>query len=111
MARWVRRRDRAGRVLVIPNQKSGALETYRISRSEADRTAWAVDGAGRRWAGAAAINRTMRELGGYPSWLAAAYGLRPVAAAEDALYRWFVPRRSRFHRLGVRPECEDGGCD
>ncbi|HEY1455446.1 MAG TPA: DCC1-like thiol-disulfide oxidoreductase family protein [Candidatus Dormibacteraeota bacterium] len=110
MARWVRRRDRTGRVLVIPNQKSGVLETYRISREEADRSAWAVDGTGRRWEGAAAINRALRHLGGYPAWLAAVYALRPAAAAEEALYRWFAPRRSRFHRFGVRPECDDGGC-
>ena len=45
MARWVRRRDRAGRVLVVANQNSGVLERYGVTREEADRAAWTV----RRW--------------------------------------------------------------
>jgi predicted DCC family thiol-disulfide oxidoreductase YuxK len=111
MARWVRRRDRAGRVLVIANQKPGVLDAYRVSRSEADRTVWSVDRSGRRLSGAGAINRTLRELGGHPSKLAEPYRLRPIAAAEDALYRWFATHRSLFHRFGIRPECESGGCE
>lgn len=108
-ARWVRRRDPAGRVLVVANQKQGVLERYGLTREEADRSAWAVDGGGRRWEGAAALNRSMQELGGYPSWIAAAYRVKPIAMFEDALYRWFAPRRRRFARLGVRPECDEPG--
>ena len=37
MARWVRRRDRAGRVLAVANQTPGALERYGVTREEADR--------------------------------------------------------------------------
>jgi predicted DCC family thiol-disulfide oxidoreductase YuxK len=109
MARWVRRRDRAGRVLVIANQKPGVLAKYGLTREQVDRTAWAVDRAGRRWEGAAAINRVMEELGGFPSTLAAAYRATAIAAVEDWLYGWFAPRRSRFRRFGIRPECEDAG--
>jgi len=108
-ARWLRRRDRAGRVLVIANQKPGVLEKYGLTREQAERSAWAIDAAGRRWEGAAAINRVLRELGGLPSWTARAYRVRPLAAAEDALYRWFAPRRSMFRRWGTRPECEEPG--
>jgi predicted DCC family thiol-disulfide oxidoreductase YuxK len=111
MARWVRRRDRAGRVLAVASQKRGALEGYGVTRAEADRAAWTVDRAGRRLEGAAAINRVLHELGGTWASLAALYRLQPVAAAEEALYRWFARRRSRFHRFGVKPECDEPGSD
>ena len=111
MARWARRRDRAGRVLVIANQKPGVLERYGITREEADRAAWTIDSDGRRLEGAAAVNSALAELGGFWSALAAAYRLPAVAAVEEAAYRWFAPRRSRFHRLGVRPECDEPGSE
>jgi predicted DCC family thiol-disulfide oxidoreductase YuxK len=111
MARWVRRRDRTGRVLVIPNQTRGVLGRYRIMREEADRAAWAIDPDGRRWGGAGAVNRTLREIGGGWSALAAPYRLAPVAALEEAAYRWFARNRASFHRLGVRPECDEAGSD
>ncbi|TMC80412.1 MAG: DUF393 domain-containing protein [Chloroflexi bacterium] len=108
MARWVRRRDLAGRVLVVANQKPGVLERYGVTRDEADRAAWTVEPDGRRLEGAAAINRVLAELRGWAA-LAVPFRLRPVAALEERLYRWFVPRRSSFHRLGVRPECDEPG--
>ena len=113
MAHWVRRRDRAGRVLVIASQKPGVLERYRITRTEADRAAWTLDRSGRRLEGAAALNRVLDELGGGWAVLAAPYRLRPIAAVEEAAYRWFAPRRSGFHRLGVTPECDqpEAGCE
>jgi predicted DCC family thiol-disulfide oxidoreductase YuxK len=110
MARWVRRRDRAGRVQAIPNQQPGALERYGVTRAEADRAAWTVDAQGRRLEGAAAVNRVLAEQGGPWRAVAALYRLRPAAAAEEALYRWFARHRSRFHRFGVTPECDDPGC-
>ena len=90
MARWVRRRDRAGRVLAVANQAPGALERYGVTRQEADRAAWTVEPAGRRLEGAAAINRVLAELGGGWRAMAALYRARPVAAAEEAFYRWFA---------------------
>ncbi len=109
MARWVRRRDRAGRVLAVASQSRGVLERYGISRDEADRAAWTVDHDGHRLQAAAAINRVLEELG----WrtLPALYRLRPVAAVEEALYGWFARSRSRFRRLGVKPECEEVDSD
>jgi len=53
----------------------------------------------------------MREMGGGWAVVARAYRLRPVAAVEEAVYRWFARNRSRFHRFGVRPECEEPGSD
>jgi predicted DCC family thiol-disulfide oxidoreductase YuxK len=110
MARWVRRRDRAGRVLAIANQKRGVLARYGITRDEADRAAWTIDGEG-RLEGAAAVNRVWRELGGGWAALARVYQIRPVAFVEEAVYRSFARHRSSFHRFGVRPECEGAGAD
>jgi predicted DCC family thiol-disulfide oxidoreductase YuxK len=112
MARWVRRRDRAGRVLAVANQKQGVLVRYGLTREEADRAAWTID-RDERLEGAAAVNRVWRELGGGWAAAARAYGLRPVAIVEEAVYRWFARNRSSFHRFGVQPECEDAdaGCE
>jgi predicted DCC family thiol-disulfide oxidoreductase YuxK len=109
MARWVRRRDRTGRVLVIANQVPGVLERYGVTRAEADLAAWTIDDQGARLHGAAAVNRVLRELRGGGRIVASLYRLRPLAAIEEAFYRWFAKRRSRFHRLGVTPECEEPG--
>lgn len=111
MARWVRRRDRAGRVLAIANQEKGALARYEITREEADRAVWAIEKDGKRSEGAAAMNRVLRQMGGGWSTLASAYGIRPVAAVEEAAYRWFARNRFRFKRFGVTPECNDPGSD
>jgi predicted DCC family thiol-disulfide oxidoreductase YuxK len=110
MARWVRRRDRAGRVLAIANQTRGVLARYRVTREEADRAAWTIEGEA-RLEGAAAVNRIWREMGG--GWLVVAlpYRLWPVAAVEEGIYRWFARNRSSFHRLGVRPECQEASAD
>jgi predicted DCC family thiol-disulfide oxidoreductase YuxK len=107
----VRRRDRSGRVLVVANQKPGVLQRYGITREEAERTAWLVSSEG-RLQGAAALNRVLRELGAAWPWVASAYRLPPLGAAEEALYRWFAARRARFRRFGVIPECDEpaGGC-
>jgi predicted DCC family thiol-disulfide oxidoreductase YuxK len=110
MARWVRRRDQAGRVRAIANQTQGALARYGVTREEADRAAWTVDGKG-RLEGAAAVNRVWRELGGGWAVLALAHRLQPLAIVEEAVYRWFARNRSTFHRFGVRPECDEPGSD
>jgi predicted DCC family thiol-disulfide oxidoreductase YuxK len=109
MARWVRRRDTAGRVQAIANQQPGALERYGVTREEADRAAWTVDPQGRRLEGAAAVNRVLAEVGGAWPAVARLYRFPPLAAVEEALYRWFVRSRSRFARFGVRPECDEPG--
>ncbi len=106
MARWVRRRDRAGRVLVLANQKPGVLEQYGVTPEEALRAAWTIDPGGRRLEGAAAVSRVLHELGGGWTGVAALYRIRPLGLAEEALYRWFARNRSRFHRFGVTPEHE-----
>ncbi|HEX4627704.1 MAG TPA: DCC1-like thiol-disulfide oxidoreductase family protein [Gemmatimonadales bacterium] len=109
MARWVRRRDRAGRVQAIANQQPGALERFGVTRGEGDRAAWTIDPQGRRLEGAAAINRVLGEMGGVWPLVAALYRLPPAAAVEEAFYRWFARNRSRFARFGVTPECDEPG--
>ena len=110
MARWVRRRDRAGRVLAIANQARGVLARYGLTREEADRAAWTIDVEG-RLEGAAAVNRVWRELGGGWAMVARPYRLRPVALVEEAAYRWFARNRSSFRRFGVLPECDEADAD
>ena len=95
----------------IANQKPGVLERYGVTREEADRAAWTIDRDGRRLQGAAAVNRVLGELGGGWRMIAAAYRLRPLAAIEEGMYRWFAPRRSRFRRWGVTPECDEPDVD
>jgi len=96
-------------VLAIVNQQPGVLERYGVTRAEADRAAWTIDREGRRLDGAAALNRVLAELGGPWSLLAAVYRVPGIGALQEALYRWFAPRRSRFHRFGVTPECDEPG--
>ena len=110
MARWVRRRDRAGRVLAIANQRKGVLARYGLTRQDADRAAWTIDGD-ERLEGAAAVNRAWREIGGGWSALARAYRIRPLRILEESVYRWFARHRSSFRRFGVRPECDEPGAD
>jgi len=109
MARWVRRRDRAGRVLAVANQKPGVPERYGLTREEVDRAAWTVDAQGRKLQAAAAINRVLRELGGGWRVVATLYRPWPIAAIEEAVYRWFARNRGRFHRFGATPECNEPG--
>src|SRR5258708_31702495 len=102
MARWVRRRDRAGRVLAIANQKRGVLARYGITREEADRAAWTIGGDG-RLEGAAAVNRVWRELGGGWAALARAHQLRPMAVGGEAVYPWFARPPAAFPRFRGAP--------
>jgi predicted DCC family thiol-disulfide oxidoreductase YuxK len=109
MARWVRRRDRTGRVLVIASQTRGVRARYSLTREELDRAAWTIDRSGGRLEGAAAVNRILKEARGAWPALASIYGVRPLAALEELVYRWFARNRSSFHRFGVQPECEEPG--
>jgi predicted DCC family thiol-disulfide oxidoreductase YuxK len=98
-------------VLAVANQTPGVLERYGITRAQADRSSWTIDAEGRRLDGAASLNRVLHELGGGWRLVAATYRLPAFAAVEEALYRWFAPRRSRFRRFGVTPECDEPGAD
>jgi predicted DCC family thiol-disulfide oxidoreductase YuxK len=108
-ANWIRRRDTAGRILVLPNQARGVLAAHGVTRTEADRSAWAIEPGGRRLEGAAALNRVLIELAGGWRLLALPYRAGLLATAEEAAYRWVAANRGRFAWLGVTPECERPG--
>jgi predicted DCC family thiol-disulfide oxidoreductase YuxK len=108
-ADWVARRDRAGRVRLLPSQAPGLIEALGLTRAEVDREAWAFDRAGRAFAGAAAVNRTLRALGGLPGILGRAYALPGLRWCEDAGYHWFSRHRGAFHRWGAVPACDRPG--
>ncbi len=104
----MRRRDKAGRVLVRPNQIPGLIDRYGLSRKDVDWEAWAVAPDGRKWGGAAAINQSLRELGGFWAWLASLYRLAPLRWIEDRGYRWVAGHRTWLSRWwGAPPEWED----
>jgi len=80
-------------VLVLPNQTPELIEPYGLTRAQVDAQVWAVDAAGRKWGGAAAVNRVMAELGGVWRGLAAVYGCALCRWAEDGLYHWIAAHR------------------
>ena len=98
-------------MLAIPSQRRGIADAYGLTRQQLDREAWAVARDGGKYAGAAAINRSLAELRGVWAVLAAAYRLPLVKQVEDGFYRWFASHRAWFARWGVTPECEDPESD
>jgi len=93
-ARWVERRDRAGRISVRPSQEAGLIERLGLSREEADRASWAVEAEGRKFEGAAAINRVLRELGAGWRLVGSLYELPPIRWVEDRYYGRVARRRA-----------------
>jgi predicted DCC family thiol-disulfide oxidoreductase YuxK len=59
-----------------------------------ERAAWAVEPGGKKFEGAAAINRVLKELGGGWAGLAALYRLPPIRWVENAYYRRVARKRS-----------------
>ena len=100
----MRSRDAAGRVLALPSQTPGLRERIDLSRAQADAAAWAIDRHGRRYAGAAAINRTLAELGAW-RFVARLYRVAGIRQAENLFYRWFAAHRGRLARWGAVPAC------
>ena len=104
----MRVRDKAGRVLALPNQTPHLIEQHGLTRAQVDRDAWAIDAQGRKFAGAAAINRVWRELGGVWLWLATLYRFAPIRWLEGRVYRWAAAHRSGLsHLWGALPEWKD----
>jgi predicted DCC family thiol-disulfide oxidoreductase YuxK len=95
-------------VLALSNQTPGLIEQYGLTRAEVDREVWAIDRAGRKWGGAAAINRVLEELGGKWALLAKAYRLAPLRWLEDRVYRWVAAHRAWISRWwGAEPEWKE----
>jgi predicted DCC family thiol-disulfide oxidoreductase YuxK len=94
LAGWVQRRDGRGRVLLRANQEPGLVESLGLTRGEVARAAWAVDESGRRFEGAAAINRVLRALGGAWWLLGSLYLVAPFRWVEDRYYGRVAKRRA-----------------
>jgi len=92
LARWVERTDRRGRISARPNQEPGLIEELGLTREEVDRASWAIE-SGRRFEGAAGINRVLRELGGGWRLLGSLYLVPPIAWVEDRYYKRVARRR------------------
>jgi predicted DCC family thiol-disulfide oxidoreductase YuxK len=65
-----------------------------LSGDEIGRAVWAVEPDGKKFEGAAAVNRTLRELGGSWALLAALYQLPPIRWVQNAYYRRVARRRA-----------------
>ena len=106
----MRARDTAGRVLALPNQTPGLIEKLGLTRADVDRAAWVVDAAGRKWAGAAAVNRALEEWGGVWPLIAGCYSFPIIRWIEDRAYDWIAAHRSQLARWwSTVPECEQPG--
>ena len=99
-------------MLAVPSQSPGIRERCGLTDAEADRAAWAFDAEGGRYAGAAAINRAVREVGGLPGLIARLYGLPVLRQLEDAGYLAVARLRGRLSALTrTSPECDDPAVD
>lgn len=96
-------------MLVLPSQTPGLIEGFGLSRLAADTEVWAIEPTGKKYAGAAAVNRVLAALGGI--WLVLSWTFRilPIRLLEDRAYRWIAENRSKLDRIGVTPECERPG--
>jgi predicted DCC family thiol-disulfide oxidoreductase YuxK len=94
LAGWVRRRDHRGRIEMRPNQEPGLIERLGLSRAEVERASWAVEPGGRKFEGAAGINRALRELGGGWAALSLFYRVPPLRWVEDRYYARVAKRRA-----------------
>jgi predicted DCC family thiol-disulfide oxidoreductase YuxK len=100
-------------VLAVPSQRPDLAERYGLSREQTDREAWAVDRLGRRWAGAAAINQALRQIGGPWPLIGRLYALPPLGWLERRVYRWVATHRQWLSRFwSTTPACDqpEGGC-
>jgi predicted DCC family thiol-disulfide oxidoreductase YuxK len=94
LAGWVRRQDRRGRIEVRPNQELGLIERLGLQRAEVERASWAVEPGGRKFEGAAGINRALRELGGGWAVLSLLYRVPALRWVEDRYYARVARRRA-----------------
>ena len=65
-----------------------------MANGEIGRAVWAVEPGGRKFEGAGAISRTLRELGGGWAALGSLYFVPPLRWVEDVYYRRVARRRA-----------------
>jgi predicted DCC family thiol-disulfide oxidoreductase YuxK len=85
-------------VLALPSQTPGLVQQHGLTRAQTDRELWAVEPSGELFAGAAAVNRALAELGDAWRWLASSYRCGPIHSAEDRAYRWVAEHRSQLSK-------------
>ncbi len=90
-------------MLALPNRTPGLLEQVGLTREQVDAAAWTVDARGNKLAGAAGVNRALRELGGAWSIVARGYSIRPLRWLEDLGYAWVARNRRWLGRLWGDP--------
>lgn len=101
------KRDKAGRVLALPNQTPGVLQAVGLTRAQVDFELWAIDARGVKYGGAQAANLAWYELGGVWRLLSYFYTIQPFKWIEDRVYRWIAEHRPFMSRLfSSVPECE-----
>lgn len=99
-------------MLAYPNQTPGLKEQYALTRAQVDAAVWVIDETGRKWAGAAAVNRMWQECGPFWAALAWLYALRPVAWVEEQVYLWVANHRGLLSRFySTTPECQRVECE
>ena len=76
------------------SQEPGLIERLGLTLAEVDRASWAVEPGGRRFEGAAAINRVLEKLGGGLGLVAATYRLPLVGWLERRYYARVARRRA-----------------
>ena len=92
----------AGRVSALPNQQPGLIERLGLTRDDVDRYVWAVEPSGRRFRGAAASGRALRELGG--GWRV--LGWAAVLPGAGLVYAVVARARGRLSAIwGDPPPC------
>lgn len=111
-ARWLRERDPDGKILTVPSQSAGWRARFSVTPEDAARRVYAIDATGRKFAGAAAINRALEELGGTAATIGKLYRFPPIALIENALYPLIARYRYLLSRWGDPPACDDpnAGC-
>jgi predicted DCC family thiol-disulfide oxidoreductase YuxK len=77
-----------------PNQEAGLAARLGLSGEEIGRAVWAVEPGGRRFEGAGAISRVLRELGGVWAVLGSLYFVPPLRWLEDRYYVRVSRRRA-----------------
>ena len=91
-------------MLALPSQTPGLLAALGLSQAQVERSVWAFDRQGRRYAAAAAANRVLRELPGLRP-LGCLLDLPPLLWWATRGYYLFGANRHRFARFGTPPAC------
>lgn len=106
---WLRRHDRAGRLVPVPNQVPALIDRLGLSRAAVEHSVWVIWPGGRRVEGAAAVNAILTALGGGWSQLARLARLPVLRALEAAAYGFVARHRHRIGWFGRPAACDRRG--